>query len=31
MQKLFMPGRMRRGHQMWLEKLSENAQSGMPP
>jgi uncharacterized protein YndB with AHSA1/START domain len=31
MQKLFMPGRMRRGHQLWLEKLSENAQTGTPP
>ena len=30
LQRIFLPGRMRRGHQLWLEKLSEKAQSGPP-
>jgi uncharacterized protein YndB with AHSA1/START domain len=30
LQKLFLPRRMKRGHQLWLEKLSAQAQSGMP-
>ena len=28
MQKIFLPGRMKRGHQLWLENLSAKAQSG---
>jgi hypothetical protein len=31
LQKLFLPGRMRRGHQLWLENLSAKVQSGPPP
>jgi uncharacterized protein YndB with AHSA1/START domain len=31
LQKVFMPGRMKRGHQLWLEKLSEQARNGPPP
>ncbi len=31
LQKLFMPGRMRRAHDLWLEKLSAKAQGGPPP
>ena len=30
LQKLFMPWHMKRGHQLWLEKLSEKARSGPP-
>jgi uncharacterized protein YndB with AHSA1/START domain len=30
LQQLFMPRRMERGHQLWLEKLSERAQTGFP-
>ena len=31
LQSIFTPGRMKRGHQIWLEKLSANVQSGPPP
>jgi uncharacterized protein YndB with AHSA1/START domain len=31
LQKLFLPGRMKRGHQLWLENLSAKVQSGPPP
>jgi hypothetical protein len=31
LQKIILPRRMKRGHQMWLENLSKNAQTGTPP
>ena len=31
LQRLLMPRRMKRGHQLWLERLSAKAQAGPPP
>ena len=29
--KLFLPNRMHRGHQHWLERLEQKARAGLPP
>jgi hypothetical protein len=31
LQKLFLPNRMYRGHQIWLETLRDQASGGLPP